>query len=133
MKKFLLLILTVTFLQDTQGFSQDKIQQKSEQQIKDLLCRKWKLIKMKSAGKEATLPPQMQASLHFQSDGTLIETDEGKEYKGKWTYNYKTRTLVTDDRDGIENHYVIQLDNSELVYTDNKDGMKITWTFVNVK
>ena len=134
MKKFLLLlILTLTFIFDTPAFSQAKNQPKSEQQIRDLLCHKWRLTKMKSGSKEAALPSQMQALLLFQSDGTLIETDEGKEYKGKWTYNHKTSTLVTDDKDGIENHLIIRLDNSGFVYTDNKDGMKITWIFVKAE
>ena len=74
-----------------------------------------------------TPPPEMGVSyILLKSDGTLIETDEGKDYRGKWTYDHKNMTLTTDDKDGIEKHKIIKITETEFVFRSKVKDLEIS-------
>ena len=125
MKKTILLILLIFTIINSQAvFAQTKPQSQTEQEIKTMLCHKWKLTHMETQGERNSLPPDMGESyMLLKSDGTLIETDEGKDYQGKWAYDHKTMTLKTDDKDGVEKHKIIKITDTELIIKSKFDGM----------
>lgn len=71
---------------------------------------------MEAKGQKVELPPDMGNSfVSFKNDGTLVETDEGKDYQGRWTYDHRTMTLTTNDKDGIENQKIVKISEVELI------------------
>jgi len=109
-------ILVLPFVSSSTAFSQTKTPPKTEQEIKTLLCHKWKLTAMEAKGQKVELPPDMGNSfVSFKNDGTLVETDEGKDYQGRWTYDHRTMTLTTNDKDGIENQKIVKISEVELI------------------
>ena len=133
MKSFVLLFLMLTFISGCPAFSQANGHPKTEQEIKDLLCHKWKLTVSESGGKKMAMTPQTgEVYLLFKSDGTIIETDDGKDSQGTWSYNHKTMTFITNDKDGIQKHTIARISKTAFVYKDSIGGMKITWTLIRL-
>jgi hypothetical protein len=93
--------------------------QQSEKEIKDLLCHKWKATQMEYRGQKTEMPGT--AYLIFKSDSTLEEIDPGETYKGKWSYDHKTQTITTVDRDGNQKHKLIKITSTELTITMTMD------------
>jgi len=71
----------------------------------------------------AFTPEMGEATITFKSDGTLIETQEGQRFSGKWTYQYKTMTLFTDDKDGKDKQKIVKLTPTQLVLNKNYQGI----------
>src|SRR6185436_10210685 len=82
-------------------------QTQTEKEIKDLLCHKWKLTHMESGGQKIPVPTEFGDSfLDFKADGTVIEIDASEEQKAKWTYDHKTKTITTEDKEGTEKYEI---------------------------
>ena len=131
MRNLVLLILTLTLTSRRPAFSQANRQHKTEQEIKDLLCHKWKVTFSETGGKKVAMTSQtVEVYLLFKIDGTFIETDDGKDSQGIWSYNHKTLTFETKDKDGIQKHTIARISKTDFVYKDNIVGMKTTWTLI---
>ena len=73
---------------------------------------------------------QLPASLLiFLTDGNLQEFEGSKKYDGKWTYNHSTKTVVTVDKDGTENHKIINLTDDEFVMNGKYQGFTFNMGF----
>jgi hypothetical protein len=61
--------------------------------------------------------------------GTLIEISEGKSYQGKWSYEHKTMSITTDDRDGIEKQKILKITADQLILKSkyNEMPMNLIW------
>ena len=105
---------------------QSKVPQRTAQDIKSMLCHKWKLTHMEANGKRMALPPEMgEATVTFKSDGTLIETDEGQKFGGKWTYFHKSMTLLIDDKDGKQKQNILKLTPTQLILKSDYKGLSM--------
>jgi hypothetical protein len=119
-------ILIFALLSTFQVFSQTKPQAKTEQEIKVLLCHKWQLTYMEAEGKKTPIPPEMGKSyILLKSDGTLVETSEGKDNPGRWSYDHKNMTIKTDDKDGAQSHKIIKITETEFIIEDKSDGTTV--------
>ncbi len=106
-------------------FAKDGFSTLSEAQIKSLLCHKWKLTYLEFQGKKKEIPAKLpQSLLIFLPDGNLQEFEGTKKYDGKWTYNHTTKTLVTIDKDGTENHKIVDITNEQFVMDGKFKGFK---------
>ena len=106
---------------------------KTEQEITAMLCKKWKLTHMESEGQRFSLPPEMGESfVTFKADGSLTESDEGNISKGKWTYEHKTMTLKTYDKEGKESHKIISITPEQLILRSDFEGMTVNMVMKKV-
>jgi hypothetical protein len=117
MRKLLFIsILTLHTTLSITSFGQSTASQKTEQEVKNMLCHKWKVSQMEVQGKRIGFPPDWDASIiTFNNDGTLIEVSEGKSYQGKWTYEHKTMSIITNDKDGIEKQQILKITSNQLI------------------
>lgn len=133
MKKFILFSLFLNCLFSCPAYSQENGQLKTAQEIKDFLCHKWKVAVCNLNGKKMIMTPEMgETYVLFKSDGTITETDQGKDSQGTWAYTHKTKTLTTNDKDGIQNHTIVRINNTSFVYKDSIVGMNTIWTLKRV-
>lgn len=124
MKKIISLIAVLFILGN--AFSKSSLESLSEQQIKSMLCQKWKLATLEGKGKKMDVPANTpEIILHFFSNGTLQEKAGDKQYKGTWTYNHSKFTVTTVDKDGKENHTLVEI-------TDNLLRMKTKFMGIEV-
>ena len=101
-------------------------QTQTEKEVKDLICGKWQLTHMEMGGQKVPVPPEFaETYLEMKADGTLIEIDPSKEQKGKWSYDHKTKTLITNDEDGEKKHELIKISDTELIIKSDLDGMMV--------
>ena len=114
----LLLILSLS------SFSQSK---PTEQQIKTMLCHKWKVSTIESQGEK--LPAEEDVYITFRKDGTFIDSQEGgKPSDNKWTYNHKTTTLTTGD----VSKKILRITEKELKLSAKMDGQNMILTLKRV-
>ncbi len=117
---FLCLLIPLSFT----AYGQPKLPQKTEREVKMMLCHRWKLTHMEASGKRMKLPPEMgEATVTFNSDGTLIEADEGQRFAGKWAYIHKSMSLITDDRDGKQKQTILKITPAQLILKADYQGM----------
>lgn len=111
-------------------FATDSFSNLSEAQIKTLFCYKWKLTFLEYKGKKKEIPAKLPASLLiFLADGKLLEFEGAKKYDGTWTYNHSSKTIVTVDQDGTENHKIIALSNTEFIMNGKYKGFTFNMGF----
>jgi len=122
MKRLFMLCILIFAILPARAFSQTSIVQKSDKEIISLLCHKWQLTHMETKGKEYALPPGTVSGLLIKSDGTLIETDQGKEYPGKWTLSHGVLSVTNDGKGPVEKYKITKITNAELIYETNEDG-----------
>jgi hypothetical protein len=115
----LISLMTISFANAQTNLSKVK----TENEIKAMLCQKWKPTHMESEGQRFAIPPEMETFVTFKADGSLTEVDEGSTSTGKWTYDYKTRTLNTDDKDGKESHKIITITPKQLIISSQFKGI----------
>lgn len=97
------------------GFSKSSVDNLSEQQIRVLLCHKWKLTTLEGKGKKMDVPSSSpEIILHFLSNGTLQEKAGNKAYNGTWTYDHSKLTVTTVDKDGTEQHTIVDISDDKL-------------------
>lgn len=110
------------------AFSNDALGNLSETQIKSLLCHKWKLTLIEAKGKKATIPASSpEITLKFLDNGQLEETAGKEFYKGTWTYNHSKYTVTTTDKDGKENHVLVDLTNDYLKMKTKFMGIQVMY------
>jgi len=120
------ILLFSVFLFITASSFAQKDTTRSEQEVKTLLCHKWKVTHIEMNGQKIPLPPELgESSLEIIADGTLIEKDATEEIKGKWSYDHKTKILTTDDRDGIIKHVILKISETELIFKSEVDGTEM--------
>ena len=91
-----------------------------------MLCHGWKLTHMESDGERMKITSEMgEATVTFKSNGTLIETDEGQKFDGKWTYIHKNMALFTDDKDGKQKQTILKITLTQLVVKCDFQGMQM--------
>jgi len=99
-------------------------QTQSEKETNDLLSHKWKLTFVEMGGQK--IPPPAEAGdsfLDFKADGSLLQIDTTGEEKAKWTYDHKTKTITTVDKDGTEKYEIIKISETELIVKATEEGM----------
>ena len=129
MKRLFLSLMLLTLLSGV-AVAKDSFSSMSEAQIKTLVCHKWKLTYLEFKGKKKEIPAKLPASLLiFLTDGNLQEFEGSKKYDGKWTYNHSTKTVVTVDKDGTENHKIINLTDDEFVMNGKYQGFTFNMGF----
>ena len=103
-------------------------QTQSEKEVKDLLTHKWKVTHMEMNGQKTPIPEELgEIFLEMKADGTFIGTEPGgKEEKGKWSYDHKTKTITTVDEEGEKKHELIKVSDTELTIKSDLDGMLIS-------
>ena len=134
-KLFFALFITYLTISTTAVVGQTKSTNvKTEQEIKTLLCKKWKITHMEAEGKRFPVPPEMSESyVTFQQDGSFTEVEEGNTFNGRWTYDHKTKTINTDDKDGKESHKVLTLTTELLILKSNFQGMNMNLVMKSVR
>lgn len=99
--------------------------QKSEQEVKDMLCHKWYPVSMKQNGEAIPMEKEDSALyIIFRKDGTFIDYFEGDSPSNKWTYNHKTMTIIT----AHEAKKIVRIDDRELVLMYKQDGISLILT-----
>ena len=97
-------------------------QPKTEQEVRSLLCHKWKVTHMETAERKVAVPAEYELYMDIRSNGTLIELEPEGEHNGKWKYEHETRTFITDDDDGIKKHEVIKINEKEFIIKSDLGG-----------
>lgn len=129
MKKHLLIIIIGLFTLSNVS-ANSNINNLTEQQIKTMLCQKWKLTYLEYKGKKKEIPAKVPAShILFLPDGKLEEFEGDKKYTGTWTYNHTTKTITTIDKDGTEKHTIIDLGNDAFVMNGKYKGFTFNMGF----
>ena len=129
MKKIVLSFILLTFLASV-VLAADSFSALSEAQIKTLFCHKWKLTYLEYKGKKKEIPAKLPESLIiFLPNGNMQEFEGPKKYDGKWTYNQSTKTITTVDKDGTENHKIIELTNDAFVMNGKYQGYSFNMGF----
>ena len=91
-------------------------QKQSEKEVKNLLCHKWKLDHAKAGDERFNLPPGFgNTFLDIKSNGTVISGDPNKQKKGKWRYDHKTKTLITETEGNSLKHQLIKITKTLLI------------------
>ena len=122
MKKIFLSVILTTILFATTNAS-DALNTLSEQQVKTMLCHKWKLTYLEYKGKKKDIPTNVPESfIGFLADGTLYQTEGKMKYTGTWTYNHATKTVTTIDKDGTEKHTIVDLGKDLFVMNGKYKG-----------
>ena len=113
-------LLTILLFIGASAFAQTQ----TEKEIKDLLCHKWKLAFVEMGDQK--IPPPAEAGdsfLDFKADGSVLEIDKTGEEKAKWTYDHKTKTITTVDKDGTVKYEIIRISETELIVKATEEGM----------
>jgi len=108
--------LIVFTMLSSNAFSQSNVQNKSEEEIKILLCQKWKLMRFEAQGKPISLPSaSKEFYMIFKTGGGFKKVDTG-EFEGKWRYSHKTRTLsIDDDWEGARTYKIVNITRDKLI------------------
>ena len=113
-------LLAILLFIGISGFSQTQ----TEQEIKALLCHKWKVTHMEVGGQKVAVPAEFsELYLDIKSNGTLIEIEPEGEHKGTWSYQHKTKTFITDDEDGIKKHEIVKINETEFIMKSDLKGL----------
>ena len=88
MKAYLFIFFTVLASSAFNAIGQSKL---TEQEVKTLLCHKWKLVIMEVQGEQHNVDDDL--FLTFLKDGTFIDSQDGNKPQKKWTYNHSTMTV----------------------------------------
>ncbi|THU38178.1 hypothetical protein FAM09_15980 [Niastella caeni] len=127
MKKYLFIFFTLLAAASFNANAQSKL---TEQEVKELLCHKWKAVIMEIQGKQYNVEKEEdELFLTFLKDGTFIDSQEGnKSAKIKWTYTHSTMTLNT----GGVLKKIFKIDDKELKFKSKMDGQNVIVTFKRV-
>lgn len=105
----------------------------TEQQIKEMVSHKWRLITIEAKGKTIQVPADKpQVALKFNSNGSLDEYAGDKHYTGTWKYDHSTYTIETKDSDGKEKHTIVDISDKQLKMTTKFMGMKVVYIMKRV-
>lgn len=108
----------------------DNLNKLTEQEIKTLLCQKWKLNFLEYKGNKKEIPSKVPASfLVFLPDGKLEEYEGKNKYSGTWSYNHATKTITTIDKDGTEKHTIVELGNELFIMNGKYKGFTFNMGF----
>jgi hypothetical protein len=133
MKK-LILFIALTAVISNAIFASDALTSLTEQQIRTMLCYKWKLSFLEYKGKKKEIPAKLPASyIVFLPDGKLEQFEDKNKYLGTWTYNHSTKTVTTIDKDGTEKHTIINLDAKVFVMNGKYQGFTFNMGFSKVE
>ena len=131
--KQLLFSFTLLILLSTVSVAKDSFSTITEAEIKSLFCHKWKLTYLEYKGKRKEIPGKLPASLLiFLQDGKLQEFEGTKKYDGSWTYSHTSKTIITVDKDGTENHKIIELSNDHFVMNGKYQGITFNIGFKRI-
>ena len=131
--KQLLSSFSLLILLSTVSLAKDSFSGLTEAEIKSLFCHKWKLTYLEYKGKKKEIPAKLPASLLvFIADGKLQEFEGAKKYDGTWTYSHASKTIITVDKDGTENHKIIELTNDQFVMNGKYQGITFNIGFKRV-
>jgi len=95
--------------------------QQTEQEVRKLLMHKWKITGMDLDGRTIPMPEEMTEFFTFKANNIFIDNSDGKDSKGKWTYNHKTKTITTTEDGDIQLHKIVKLTGTDLVVTAKTD------------
>ena len=102
-------------------------QTQTEKETKDLLVHKWKLTHMEQDGKKAEVPAAFGESfLDFKADGTVLMIDSEQTEKGKWKYDHKIKTIITESEEEVQKFEIIKISATELVIKGAFEEMTMT-------
>jgi hypothetical protein len=123
MKTYLFIFFTVLASSAFNAIGQSKL---TEQDVKALLCHKWKVVIMEVEGEQHKVDEDLYIT--FLKDGTFIDSQDGnKPPKLKWTYNHSTMTVKTG---GVLK--ILKIDDKELKLKSIDDGKPIGVTLKRV-
>ena len=109
-------------------------QTQTEKEVKDLLAHKWKLTHVEIGGQKIEVPAGVGDSfLDFKADGTILKIDSEEEQKGKWTYDHKTKIIITEDEDGVEKYEIVKITATEFSFKVTDEGQTMTMTLKRAK
>lgn len=118
MKK--ILVVFILLISGLATFSQKQ----TEKEVRSLLCHKWKLDHVAAGDQRLPTPPGIDNTfLELKSNGTVIAGDPGKQKKGKWSYNHKTKSLTTETGDKNIKHAIIRITKTQLVLQTVIEGI----------
>ena len=124
MKAYLFIFFTVLASSSFHAIGQSKL---TEQEVKAMLCHKWKAITMELQGEHMVADENIYIT--FLKDGTFIDSQEGyTSQKSKWTYTHSTMTVTT----GGVLKKILKIDDKELKFKSKMDGQTITVTLKRV-
>jgi hypothetical protein len=128
MKVDFFISIMVFIMLSSNAISQGHTQNESEQNIKTLLCQKWKPTKGEAQGKAFPfIPLSIKLFMIFKPDGSFKKADGDGEFDaGKWKYSHKTMTLYIDDvEDGKLIYKIVKITKEELIMTTKYEGETI--------
>jgi hypothetical protein len=120
MKKYLYVFLALLSFSSVTASAQSK---PTEQQIRSLICHKWKAAAMELQGKEIPMTVE-EMYIAFLPDGTYVSSQEGYKSSGKWVYIHNTRTVITG---GILKK-IVAIDDKQLKFRSKMDGQEVIVT-----
>jgi len=101
-------------------------QKQPEKEVKGLLCHKWKIDYAKAGDERLPLPSNFENTfLDIKSNGIVIAGDPNKQKTGKWRYDHKTKTLITETNGNTLKQEIIKITATELVLKFDFDGIPI--------
>jgi hypothetical protein len=135
-KAFSVFMLTMFFVlsADRPGISQTIAG--TEENIKNLLCNKWKMAIMEVQGVTQKMPADNPMYFSFKKDGTVSLTAAGESHNEYWSYDHNTKTIFIQETKTIETKdefKIVKINDQELVLKINSDGLISTMYFVLAK
>ena len=98
-------LCSLLLVMSTSLSGQEKKITQNETQIETLLCHKWKLMYGEAKGKRRPISSSgMNMSMQFNNDHVFVSevtvSEKKLNYKGKWSFDYQTMILTTDENNG---------------------------------
>jgi len=98
----------------------------TEQEVKSMLCHKWKYSGLRMGSQNLPLPsPERLGGLYleFKADGTTLRTGNDEDIPGKWSYTHKTLTIQIEDKIGKFKYKITSLTDSQFIYREKVAGV----------
>ena len=118
---YYLLFFLASFSLVAQG--QKSISEKTEQEIRTLICHKWFPDSLQMGGEKisAKIAGIEKDFIYFHRDGTFSDPTTKPGDKNNWQYNHQTKSITTEG--GVKK--ILVIDERILVLSADMDGEKV--------
>jgi hypothetical protein len=135
-KELYAFILSTLILLSLNIEATSQIPQGTENEVKTLLCNKWKMTIMESQGITQKIPSDKSVYFFFRKNGVVSLAAAGDSHDEYWTYDHDTKTIIVKENNIAKNNDVfkiLKIDDKTLVLNFNSGGMIGTLYFTVTK
>jgi hypothetical protein len=76
------------------SYAQTQLKERTEEDVKKLLCNNWHIIAQETQGKKTIMPAGEKAYMNFKKDGILIMGNPGNAAENcRWSYEHKASKI----------------------------------------